>query len=99
MGSVFDIYTKVNPVSACRHAFPLTSFMQLQLHGPRHRDVGFTWHDNGDIALKAEQWQQAVAAFELAHSIRAEALGAEDEDTLSSKEALCEARAAMRSAL
>ncbi len=67
----------------------------LQLYGPRHRDVGFTWHDVGDIALKAEKLQQAVAAFELAYSIRVEALGEDDDDTQSSKEALCEARAAM----
>jgi tetratricopeptide (TPR) repeat protein len=91
--SALDIYVKVN---AALYAFSLRiSLMRVQLHGPRHRDVGFTWHDVGDVALKAEKLHQAVAAFELAYSIRAEALGEEDEDTQSSKSALCEARAAM----
>jgi tetratricopeptide (TPR) repeat protein len=95
MRSALDIYIKVN-VSLCfARCFPLTAFTQLQLYGPRHRDVGFTWHDIGDIALKAEKLQQAVAAFELAYSIRAEALGEEDEDTQSSREALYEVRAAI----
>ena len=67
----------------------------VQVYGPRHRDVGFTWHDIGDVAIRAQQWQQAVAAFELAYSIRADALGEEDDETQQSKTALAEARAAM----
>jgi hypothetical protein len=65
------------------------------VHGPRHRDVGFTWHDIGDVALRADVLHQAVAAFELAYSIRAEVLGEEGDETQQSKTALCEARAAM----
>jgi hypothetical protein len=67
----------------------------FQVYGPRHRDVGFTWHDIGDVAMRAQRWQQAVAAFELAYSIRADALGDEDDETQQSKTALGEARAAM----
>ncbi len=65
------------------------------VYGPRHRDVGFTWHDIGDVAMRAGQFEQAVAAFELAYSIRADALGEEDGETQQSKTSLAEARAAM----
>ena len=67
----------------------------VQVYGPRHRDVGFTWHDIGDVAMRARRWQQAAAAFELAYSIRADALGEDDDETIQSKTALGEARAAM----
>ena len=70
----------------------------VQVYGPRHRDVGFTWHDIGDVAMRAARWQQAVAAFELAYSIRADALGEEDGETQQSKTALAKARAAMMEA-
>ena len=45
--------------------------------------------------MRAGQFEQAVAAFELAYSIRADALGEEDGETQQSKTSLAEARAAM----
>ena len=95
-----DIYIKVHAaLFVCSSRHLKTHFRHdsrlWQVHGPRHRDVGFTWHDIGDVALRADVLHQAVAAFELAYSIRAEVLGEEDDETQQSKTALCEARAAM----